>query len=92
MLVELLTPAGPDLARRWVAALLTVDRQDREALVSEVERRVAAAYGGGANEREVDVRHPPAQKDGYVEQLVTTYAEVKAPAAQAKPAGKRRAR
>jgi hypothetical protein len=44
MLVELLRPAGPDLARRWLAALLMVDEQDRPALVGEVERRVVEAY------------------------------------------------
>ncbi|MDX2131303.1 MAG: hypothetical protein SFY69_04550 [Planctomycetota bacterium] len=44
MLVDLLRPGTADLARRWVGALLTVDPADREALVAEVERRVASLY------------------------------------------------
>lgn len=44
MIVELLQPAGPDLARRWLAALLLVDRADRESLVESIERQVVEAY------------------------------------------------
>lgn len=78
MLVELLQPAGPDLARRWLAALLTVDRAEREALVAEVERRVAERCGAPAPE--ITVVHPPAQREGYVEEVTVTY-ERPAPAA-----------
>lgn len=45
MIVELLRPAGPDLARRWLAALLLVDISDREAVVASIERQVADVYG-----------------------------------------------
>lgn len=48
LLAELLRPGGADLARRWVAALLVVPPEEREALVGEVERRVGQAYGDRA--------------------------------------------
>ncbi len=44
LLVELLQPLGPELTRRWVAALLLVHREDREAVVREVEKRLAQLY------------------------------------------------
>lgn len=44
MLIDLLRPAGPALARRWVAALLLVPEGDRESVVSAVERRIVAEY------------------------------------------------
>lgn len=44
MIVELLRPAGPDLARRWLAALLLVDISDREAVVESIERQIAETY------------------------------------------------
>lgn len=80
MLVELLRPAGPDLARRWLAALLVVPREDREAVVEAVERRVAAIYplGPGVSAEEVTVIHPPRQGDGCVEQVEVTYRREKA--------------
>ena len=46
MLVELLRPAGPDLGRRWLAALLLAPEADRAAIVASVERRIAGMYGG----------------------------------------------
>lgn len=74
MLVELLQPAGPDLARRWLAALLAVDRAERETLVAEVERRVAAMYrAADAEAAEINVVHEPTQREGYVEQVTVTY-------------------
>lgn len=44
MLVELLQRLGPELVRRWVASLLTVDRDEREAMVEMVEKYVAEHY------------------------------------------------
>ena len=44
MLVELLQKLGPELVRRWVASLLTVDRDEREAMVEMVEKYVAEHY------------------------------------------------
>ena len=43
-LVELLQPGGPDLARRWVSALLLVPIDQRESLVREVERRIVETW------------------------------------------------
>lgn len=36
---------GPDLARRWLAALLLVPREQRLALVEQVERSIVEVYG-----------------------------------------------
>ena len=44
MMIELLQPTGPDLARRWLAALLLVPREDREAVVESIEDRITATY------------------------------------------------
>ncbi len=48
MLIELLQPTGPDLARRWLAALLLVPREDRQAVVASVEDRITSLYADGA--------------------------------------------
>lgn len=92
MIVELLRPAGVELARRWLVALLMVDQADREALVAEVERRVAEQYGRGGTDPDepvpqVHVVHPPVQRPGYVEQVVASY-DVRA---QASPTARPRA-
>jgi hypothetical protein len=53
MLVELLRPATPELARRWVAALLLVPESERAAVVESIESRIVDTYaraggpGGG---------------------------------------------
>ncbi len=81
MLVELLRPLGPELARRWLAALLAIPAHEREAAVAAIESRVAEAYeqrlSGSRKKsrkgRSFDVLSPPVQKDGYTEQVVTTY-------------------
>lgn len=44
LVIELMRPAGPELARRWVAALMLVPESDRETVVAEVEARVAQLY------------------------------------------------
>lgn len=45
MLVELLKPAGLELGRRWLSALLLVPPDQREQLVEEVERRITKNFG-----------------------------------------------
>lgn len=44
LIVEMLRPLGPELARRWLGALLMVDPAEREAMVEAVEVRVAELY------------------------------------------------
>lgn len=94
LLVELLQPLGPELARRWVAALMMVDREDREAMVSAIERKVVENYGPHAKTparsaestavaeghapREITLVHPPRRDSEYIERIETTY-EVRAP-------------
>lgn len=83
MLVDLLRPAGADLARRWLAILLLVDEPERPALVAETERRVARRPCARERDPAFDVVHPPVQRDGYVEQTHVTYAaEPRGPAAE----------
>lgn len=82
MLVELLRPVGPELARRWLAALLAIPAHEREQAVAAIEARIAQAYAadtgasrkrGAKRGKSFDVVAPPVQKDGYTEQVVTTY-------------------
>lgn len=44
MIVELLQPCGTDLARRWLAALLVVPKEERESVVQAIETRVVSLY------------------------------------------------
>lgn len=37
---------GPELARRWLAALALVPEGERAAVVEAVERQIAAEYAG----------------------------------------------
>ncbi|GDX99724.1 hypothetical protein LBMAG48_21280 [Phycisphaerae bacterium] len=94
MLVELLQPLGPELVRRWVATLLMVPRDQREGVVAAVEQRIAEMYeqswtaGQAAADSvlkpiEVEIVHPPQQREGYVEQVVTTYEETGGAAGEA---------
>lgn len=110
-LLELLRPATPDLARRWLSALLLVPEAEREAVVSSIERRIVELYtqdarsgqaasqpanppasapndeqdpddpppSPGPSGRRVEVVQPPQQRDGYVEQVITTYEVVEEP-------------
>lgn len=79
-LVRLLRASGPELGRRWLAALLVVPDDERTPVVEAVERRVAEVYGvGGADETLLDVAEAPVQRDGYVEQVIRTYAKREKP-------------
>ncbi len=98
MLVELLRPLGPELARRWLAALLAIPAHEREAAVAAIESRVAEAYeqrlAGSRKKsrkgRSIDVVSPPVQREGYTEQVVTTYDVGESSAQQAEARRKRR--
>jgi hypothetical protein len=84
-----------------LAALLIVPEEEREAVVSAIERRIVAQYplpavpaAGALGEgvvapavvtksigaprlpgtpRQVNIKHPPVQKQGYVEEVIRTY-------------------
>lgn len=76
LLLELLRPCGVELARRWVAALMLVPVDEREAVVSAIEARLAREYAGASYAGEgrlTSVVHPPVQREGYVEQVFTSY-------------------
>jgi hypothetical protein len=45
MLIEMMRPAGPELARRWLAALMVVPPEQRGAVVDSVERSIVAEFG-----------------------------------------------
>lgn len=76
MIVELLRPAGPELGRRWLAALLMVPEEERAAVVAAVEAKLASTYDASKLARTMAVRFPPVQKDGYIEEVTREY-EVK---------------
>ena len=48
MLIELLSAAGPELGRRWLASLMLVPPEQREAVVEAIEHRIAEEYGNEA--------------------------------------------
>lgn len=73
MLVELLRPAGAELGRRWLACLMLAPESEREAIVESIEQRMAELYLDPKADRSVDVVHPPEQREGFVEQKITTY-------------------
>lgn len=89
LLVELLRPAGPELARRWVAALLLAPESDRVSIVESVERRMAELYApsDAPNPKPdaspvVRLHAAPVQREGYVEQRVETVARAEPVAAR----------
>lgn len=45
MLIELLKPAGPELGRRWLAALLLVPEAQRASVVEAVEQQICEEFG-----------------------------------------------
>ncbi len=82
LLVELLRPLGPELARRWLACLMIVDEADREDLVAAIEKRVVETYGLEKDAAastpvpippDVTLVGKPVQKSGFVERVDTTY-------------------
>lgn len=90
MLVELLQPMGAELARRWVAGLLLVPRQERERVVDAVIGRIAEVYGSGTSDDVCfDIAGEVVQKEGYVEQTIRTYAAGKGTDKKGKRAGSR---
>ena len=44
LLVDLLKPVGPEIARRWVAALLLVPEEERLAVIESVETEIVRQY------------------------------------------------
>ncbi len=48
MLVELMRAMGPELGRRWLAALTLVPEDEREAVVEAVEAQIVAEFGDDA--------------------------------------------
>lgn len=78
MLIELMRPAGIELSRRWLAALLLVPQHERRSVVESIEARIVSLYPPARAEvpegvRTISVVHPPNQRDGYVEQVTTTF-------------------
>lgn len=77
LLTELLQPTGPELARRWLAILAMVPREEREDVVRAISQRVVETYGKSIRREEsfgLRVVSPPVQRDGYFEHRETTYA------------------
>lgn len=45
LLVDLLKPVGPEIARRWVAALILIPEEERLAVIESVEAEIVRQYG-----------------------------------------------
>lgn len=78
LLTELLQPTGPELARRWLAILAMVPREEREEVVRAISQRVVETYGKSVRRGEsfgLRVVSPPVQRDGYIEHRETVYVE-----------------
>lgn len=67
------------MARRWLAALLLVPAAEREEVVKAVEAKIVKEYDlpldaeAAPGAREVVVRYPAVQREGYVEEVVKRY-------------------
>jgi hypothetical protein len=80
--------------------LLVVGESEREAIVAAIEKRVVETYGiardypdpNDAQLPEVTVVHPPIQREGYVEQIETTYGSAARPDRRPTPKQKPTAR
>lgn len=74
-------PAGADLARRWLAALLVAPPEERPAIVEAIERRIVEVYANSTStpDRMLHVAEPPVQREGYVEQVIRSYAQPQRP-------------
>jgi hypothetical protein len=86
--VELLRPGGLDAARRLVAALTLVPEAEREEVVVEIERRIVEVYAPSQTER-ICIVHPPAQHNGYIEEVRAEYEVMSAAPAGLEPAAAR---
>jgi hypothetical protein len=47
MLIELIRPAGAELARRWLAALMIAPEDERPGIVDEIESTMVSLYRSG---------------------------------------------
>jgi hypothetical protein len=75
-LIELLRPAGPDLARRLVSALLFAPAEERVGVVDAIERQMVELYAQEKAEDvgcEIEMLEDETQRNGYVEQVFRTY-------------------
>jgi len=76
MLIELLKQETPELARRWVAALLLAPESEREGIVDSVEARFVELYASSEDPDDqpiLSVTSDPAQRDGYTETVTRDY-------------------
>ncbi len=73
MIIELLREGTPDLARRWLAALLLVPAGERAGVVAAVESSIVREYASAPDEQVVRLVHPARELDGFVEQQIVTY-------------------
>jgi len=72
-IIELLREGTPDLARRWLAALLLVPAGERAGVVAAVESSIVREYASAPDEQVVRLVHPARELDGFVEQQIVTY-------------------
>lgn len=77
LLIELLRPATPELARRWLAALLLAPEHDRLEIVESVEQRMLETYG--AHHADDTLLHIPSETREHPTHTETTIRSYAAP-------------
>ncbi len=75
LLVELLRPATPELARRWLAALLLAPEQDRASIVAAVEQRMSDLYPAQAPDEDtlLHIRSETRRHPTHTETIIRSY-------------------
>lgn len=82
MLIELLKQDTPELARRWVAALLLAPAEEHTEIVNSVEQRLVELYASSADPDDqpiVSLTSSAEQRDGYTETVTRDYLSSKNP-------------
>lgn len=85
MLIELLKQETPELARRWLAALMIVPEDERAEVVESVEQRLVEVYADQRNPDDQPILSyttPPTQHEGYTETVTRDYANAEGEASE----------
>lgn len=81
LLVELLRPATPELARRWLAALLLAPEHEREGIVVAIEKRMHDLYAPASPDDDtlLHIDSESRSHPTHTETVVRSYAAPKPP-------------
>ncbi|MEM9083806.1 MAG: hypothetical protein AAGB34_09430 [Planctomycetota bacterium] len=94
MMLELMKGGGPELGRRWLAALYRAPAEEREAIVDAIEARILSIYDDErkdqAAETMLHIAEDAVHKEGFTEQVIRSYSAAAA-SPRATEASERRA-